>query len=155
MIRVVLLKSGPERAIGLIGMRPIPPGTLFVFPDVAPGTIFHSRGVLEPFDIAFLDEDGRPILITEIIPPDGLIAAPPGTRTVVEAKRGTLRGFSGFSGNTNEELPSKFAFPIVTAVVGLTLMIIGFKKRREVLGAVLLGVGGSIFGISLRSIIRS
>jgi uncharacterized membrane protein (UPF0127 family) len=94
MIRVVLLKRRKEKERGLIGMSPIPDDTYFVFQDVRPGTYFHSRGVLEPFDIAFLDRMGRPILITQIVPPDGLIAAPPGTATVVEAKAGLLRGFS-------------------------------------------------------------
>jgi hypothetical protein len=61
MIRVVLLKRRKEKERGLIGMSPIPDDTYFVFQDVRPGTYFHSRGVLEPFDIAFLDRMGRPI----------------------------------------------------------------------------------------------
>lgn len=153
MINVVLLKGQREKTLGLIGMSPIPSDTYFVFPNVRPGTYFHSRGVLEPFDIAFLDGTGRPIQITEIVPPDGLIAAPPGTVTVVEAKSGSLRGFRGMPG-LGQEGPaaspsgaSTTAFHLVLALVGAGVATIGYANRKKTFGVGALVVGGAVAAI--------
>lgn len=154
MINVVLLKGQREKETGLIGMSPIPDDTYFVFPHVRPGTYFHSRGVLEPFDIAFLDGTGRPILVAQVVPPDGLIAAPPGTATVIEAKAGTLHGFSGLgqegSANPPKETPTT-ALYLVVALVGGGVGAIGYKNRDKIIGvcALVTGVLTAVFGTTL------
>lgn len=159
MINVVLLKGDREKHIGLMGMRPIPPKTLFVFPNVKPGTYFHSRGVYEPFDIAFLDSVGEPIEITEIVPPDGLIAAPPGTCTVVEAKAGTLSGFRGLrglSGLSNlTDAASIIALTVITAVVGVTMGYYGYRMHKKPIGAFLLGAGSSVAAASITILLEN
>jgi len=156
MIHVVLLKGDREKEIGLMGMRPIPTKTLFVFPNVRPGTLFHSRGVYEPFDIAFLDGNGNPIEITEIIPPDGLIAAPPGTMTVVEAKAGTLVGFRGFHGLSSlKGAAADLALPIITAIVGSVMGYAGYKMRGKPVGSFLLGSGSIVVAVSIVVLLRN
>jgi uncharacterized membrane protein (UPF0127 family) len=86
----VMLRTPAQKAKGLIGMSPIPSKVLFVFPDIGPGMTFHSRGVLEPFDIVFLDRSGVIIDAKRVTPSGGLATAPPGTRSAVEAKAGTF-----------------------------------------------------------------
>jgi hypothetical protein len=154
MINVVLLNGLREKSIGLIGMSPIPPDTFFVFNNVKPGQVFHSRGVLEPFDIAFLNEVGDPISINEIVPPDGLIAAPLGTCTAVEAKAGYLRNFRGLGhdptpDSKNADLARRIAFPVVIMLIGSIIGYMGFQKRGTALGEVLLGAGGSVAAASV------
>ncbi len=89
-MNVVVFKTNREKQKGLIGMSPIPADTVFVFPGTRAGGWFHSRGVLEPFDIAFLDADKRVLKIDRVYPPRGLAQAPPGTKTAVEGRPGIL-----------------------------------------------------------------
>jgi hypothetical protein len=159
MINVVLLNGVREKSLGLIGMSPIPPDTFFVFNNVKPGTFFHSRGVLESFDIAFLNEAGKPILITEIVPPDGLIAAPLGTCTVIESKAGYLRDFKGLgdgslSDSKNADLARNVSFPIVILLIGALIGYMGFQKRGTAFGEILLGTGGSVAAVAVVFIVH-
>ena len=85
-----MLRSRAEQAQGLIGMSPIPRDTVFVFPGIQPGALFHSSGVLEPFELAFLASDGHPITLRTIIPPRGIQRAPEGTVRAVESAVGVL-----------------------------------------------------------------
>jgi hypothetical protein len=158
MRNVVVLKGAREKSIGLIGMSPIPPDTYFVFEDVRPGTLFHSEGVLEPFDIAFLDNAGKPILITEVIPPDGLIAAPLGTRKVVESKAGYLRGLMGMGSTDpdNADIAKDIALPVVGALVGIG--VISYAATSVMGGVVrrlLIGAGGAVTLAAIIPIIRA
>lgn len=90
MPKTIVLRSLEEQAQGLIGMKPIPADTFFVFPNVRPGTIFHSRGVLESFDIAFIDAWGRTIFTKTIMPPHEVVTVPQGAVTAVEARAGGI-----------------------------------------------------------------
>lgn len=90
--RVVVLRTDQEKTVGLIGMRPVPPETVFVFADVREGTLFHALGVLEPFDLVFVDPLQRVLLSRRMTPGvDGLVA-PPGTAQAWESKAGVLLG---------------------------------------------------------------
>lgn len=156
MRNVVVLKGDREKSIGLIGMSPIPPDTFFVFEDVRPGTLFHSRGVLEPFDIAFLDNHGTPLVITEVVPPDGLIAAPLGTHKVVESKAGYLRGLMGMGADPNhEEIAKAAALPIMGALIGTGIVTISaYTVKHPILKRLLIGAGGVLSIISISALIR-
>jgi uncharacterized membrane protein (UPF0127 family) len=90
-MRIIELHSLKDKARGLIGMNPIPDDTAFVFSHVLPGQVFHSRGVLEPFEIQFRGKDGRVLSRSTITPPHGTATAPPGTDHVVETKLGAFQ----------------------------------------------------------------
>lgn len=89
-MRVVVFNTPEEKAMGLQYQYPIPPNTLFVFPDIPPGAVFHSRNVREPFDLAFLSYDNTVLYASTIKPEDEIAVAPAGTWTAVEARAGWL-----------------------------------------------------------------
>lgn len=87
---IVLFGTPEARAKGLQHMKPIPPATLFVFPEVAPGTFFHSRNVLEDFDLSFLTARGEVIDTWTMEPPRAVVQAPEHASLAVEAGSGVL-----------------------------------------------------------------
>ncbi len=89
-MRIVVLRTLAEQTLGLQHMAEIPDGTLFVFPGVPPGGVFHARNVPGPFDIMFLSADYRLLKKETVRPPDGSATAPPGTAIVIEARAGLL-----------------------------------------------------------------
>ena len=89
-ITVINLKTPEEKARGLQGMSQIAEDTLWIFHDVNPGIVFHSRNVPEPFDIAFLDASGRVLEVHTVEPPRGTIQAPERTSMVLESKEGEM-----------------------------------------------------------------
>lgn len=92
-MRVVIFNSQDEQAIGLQYRRYIEPDTLFVFPFIQAGSVFHSRNVPEPFDLAFLAHDRTVLWKGVIVPTDEVAPAPHGTAMALEAKRGWLSAF--------------------------------------------------------------
>ena len=156
MRNVVVLKGDREKSIGLIGMSPIPPDTYFIFENVLPGTLFHSRGVLEPFDIAFLDGRGRPLLVTEIMPPDGVITAPLGTQKVVESKAGYLHGLRGMGNMTPDtsEVAKVLAGPLVFLLIGGGIVYFGHQRKNTASGHVFMWAGTGMAIISAIAGIR-
>ena len=154
MIEVVVLKGPGEQAQGLIGMKPIPEKTFFVFPNIRPNTYFHSRGVLEKFDIVFIDRNGNPLLVKTIVPPDGIVKAPLGTDTVIEAKAGTFHG-TGLGDAATCVMPFDvgFLFPTVVIATGVGLGIWGFKKKTA-WGPIALGAGGSMIAAGLVIVVQ-
>lgn len=97
MIDVVFLETPADYHTGLQGLKPIPARTLFLFPRISAGQTFHSQGVLEPFEIFFLNRHGRIMSSWTVEPPDGVIETPPGTTMVVEGREGTHYEF-GYDG---------------------------------------------------------
>lgn len=95
---VVVFQTPAEKARGLQWRPVIEPNALFVFPEVGPGDVFHSQNVPEPFDIAFLDAGGRVLKRTLVKPPDGLVEAPEGTASALEAKAGRMEGWGMMEG---------------------------------------------------------
>jgi uncharacterized membrane protein (UPF0127 family) len=64
--------------------------TLWVFKDIGFGDYFHSQNVPEPFDIAFISEEGEVLLAGLMIPPDDLVQVPEGTAMAIESKAGNM-----------------------------------------------------------------
>ena len=92
-MRVVIFNSPDEQAIGLQYRRYIEPDTLFVFPFLRSGSVFHSRNVPERFDLAFLAPD-RTVLWKGVVTPTYEVApAPQGTTMALETKEGWLSAY--------------------------------------------------------------
>lgn len=90
MLRTVVLDTPEMRERGLQHAARVEPGTLWVFPSVREGDLFHSRNVPEPFDLAFLSVDRVVLSVGTVRPPSGTAAAPPRTALAVEARAGLL-----------------------------------------------------------------
>jgi uncharacterized membrane protein (UPF0127 family) len=92
-MKVVIYNSQEEQAIGLQFRKRIEADTLFVFPLIRAGSVFHSRNVAERFDLAFLAPD-RTVLWKGVITPTlETAAAPKGATMALEAKEGWLSAF--------------------------------------------------------------
>lgn len=90
-MRFLVFRTPEEQALGLQFRPVIEDDTIFIFPGVRPGAVFHSRNVREPFDIAFLSVDYR-VLASETVEPQlGTAVAPAGTARVIESRAGLLR----------------------------------------------------------------
>ena len=73
---------------GLQHLPWIPDQTVYLFPNTYEGSIFHSQNVAEPFDIAFIAEDGTVLDVVQMVPPKALARAPEGSVMAVETKAG-------------------------------------------------------------------
>lgn len=160
MIDIVLFKGPREQAKGLIGMSPIPDKTFFVFPGVRAGTLFHSRGVLEPFDIAFANRDGKILKFKRVIPPHGTAVAPPGTDRVVETKAGGLVRLAA------ESSPIQFSdlgdisrtdvmYSGALLLAGIGLGYYGYSQHKGPARVIVLGAAGSIAAVALTHIFKN
>jgi len=89
-VRVIFFETPEEQAAGLQYRPTIEPDTIFVFPLIKSGAVFHSRNVREPFDLAFLSYDNTVLYLDTITPEAGIAVAPQGTWTAVEARAGWL-----------------------------------------------------------------
>lgn len=89
-MQVHIFRTLEDQAVGLQHRSPIEADTLFVFPLVYPGLMFHSRNVKEPFDLAFLSCDFVVLRRSTIRPEEGTDVAPEGTFMAVESKAGKL-----------------------------------------------------------------
>ncbi len=89
-MRVVFFETPEEQAEGLQHRPFIEPDTIFIFPLIKAGAVFHSRNVKEPFDLAFLGYDNTVLYLDTIKPEAGIAVAPQGTWTAVEARAGWL-----------------------------------------------------------------
>jgi uncharacterized membrane protein (UPF0127 family) len=91
----VFFRTPEEQRIGLIGMKPIPSNTLFYFPGISEGAVFHSTGVSENFDLAFCDASGKCLSVLTMTPPFMTAVAPSGTSIGIESEAGMLRKIFG------------------------------------------------------------
>lgn len=89
-LNVIVFSTDEQKAQGLQGMKELPERTLYVFPGMNGGAVFHSRNVVEPFDISFLDGNGEVLERTTMVPPRATMACPDGTLVVVESKENEL-----------------------------------------------------------------
>jgi uncharacterized membrane protein (UPF0127 family) len=89
-MNVVLFETAAEQAEGLQHRPFIEPDTLFVFPFIKPGTVFHSRNVREPFDLAFLSYGNVVLEKRTIQPTEEVAVAPEGTWTAIESRAGWM-----------------------------------------------------------------
>lgn len=85
-MKIVVFRTAEEQARGLRGMRPIPEATLFVFPGIKPGTRFTAEGVLEAFDVDFLDADYTILSTWQLDPGNDVVAAPARCALAVESR---------------------------------------------------------------------
>lgn len=99
-MRVVIFDTPDLMERGLQHRRPIEDQTLFVFPLVRPGTVFHSRNVLEPFDLAFISEEREVLVVRTIQPQIEILAAPPRSHMAIESKGGRLARWGFLPGLT-------------------------------------------------------
>jgi len=77
--------------MGLQYRQYIEPGTLFVFPLINEGALFHSRNVREDFDLAFIAEDFTVLAKRTIHPELETMEAPRRTFMALESKAGEMR----------------------------------------------------------------
>lgn len=89
-MKFIVFRTLEEQALGLQHRPVIEDNTIFIFPSIAPGTVFHSRNVREPFDIAFLDKTYSVLAKRTMIPEADKFAAPAGTALAIEACAGLL-----------------------------------------------------------------
>lgn len=147
----VVLRNPHERAKGLIGMKPIPKDTLYIFPDLKPGTYFHSRGVLEPFEIVFVNKEGTRTAVHKITPPDGGVDAPEWATVAVEAVPGTfpcLKAGDGFRG-LDDAKDKPYLIPLLAVMAGAIVAGIGWKNHKNGYGTIAIGVGSSMVATGL------
>lgn len=90
MIDIIVFETPYEQTKGLQYRKEIEDDTLFVFPEVLEGTLFHSRNVQEPFEIAFITRDQYILEVWTIFPQEHTIRAPKGTSMAVESKVGVM-----------------------------------------------------------------
>lgn len=88
--KTIVLETREQQALGLQHLPMIPLDTVFKFPRIPAGTVFHSRNVPEPFEIWFVSAGGTILKKAIITPPLETIEAPPGTSCVYEARPGVL-----------------------------------------------------------------
>lgn len=89
-MKTVVFETREQQRLGLQHLPLIPDDTIFKFPGIPAGTVFHSRNVPEPFEIWFVSAAGAILKKAIITPPLETIEAPPGTSTVYEARPGVL-----------------------------------------------------------------
>lgn len=89
-VRFIIFDSEEEQAKGLQYRQYVEAGTLFIFPRVHPGSLFHSRNVREDFDLAFVGEDLTILAKATIHPQAETMTAPEGTFMALESKAGEM-----------------------------------------------------------------
>lgn len=82
------MKTPAEKMRGLQHLPWVPDQTIYVFPEVYEGDVFHSQNVAEPFDIAFIDAADRVLEVRRMHPPMDRVTAPEGSMTAIETKAG-------------------------------------------------------------------
>jgi uncharacterized membrane protein (UPF0127 family) len=99
-MRFIIFETPEEKAQGLQHMPWIDDQTVYLFPDTYGGTVFHSQNVQEPFDIAFVGEDGTVLDLVRMQPPRALVQAPEGSVMAVETKAGRCAMWGILPGET-------------------------------------------------------
>lgn len=89
-MNIVTFDTWERQAEGLQHRNPIEEATIFVFPLVEHGMLFHSQNVLEPFDLAFLSPDHTVLFMKTITPPHEAVLAPEDSFMAIESKAGYL-----------------------------------------------------------------
>lgn len=99
-MRIVTFETPQEKMHGLQHLYWIEDQTIYVFPHVYGGDIFHSRNVPEPFDIAFIGEDHKVLDLRTMYPEDDLAQAPEGSVMAIETKGGRCAVWGILPGST-------------------------------------------------------
>jgi uncharacterized membrane protein (UPF0127 family) len=89
-MRIEIFDTPQKQEEGLQYRPSIEGDTVFIFPLIAAGSLFHSRNVREPFDLAFISKEGEVLLVRTITPPEETMVAPEGTWMAMESEAGLL-----------------------------------------------------------------
>lgn len=95
--RTGVAESPWSRLVGLLGRSGLPLGEGLL---LAPASSIHTFFMRFPIDIAFLDQNGRVLKAAAAVPPFRIVAAPRGTRSVLELPAGTLAASRTAAGDT-------------------------------------------------------
>lgn len=90
-MEIVRFETPDQQALGLQWLPSIQPDTLYWFPRILPGFVFHSQNVPEPFEIAFFSTEGYLLSIVLMNPPDSKAIAPPKSSFAMEARPGVIK----------------------------------------------------------------
>ena len=89
-MRFVVLRAPEDQERGLQRIPRVDADTLYVFPGVQGGAVFHSRNVPEPFDLAFLSGDWVVLWKGTLVPQADTAVAPLGTALALESRAGMM-----------------------------------------------------------------
>jgi uncharacterized membrane protein (UPF0127 family) len=92
-MKVKILLTKAEQSVGLQYLPMIPGDTIYIFVSPSLGGYFHSRNVIGPFDLVFLSSSRQVLFQRTMIPPNDIVATPPGAAWALEAKPGVLQRF--------------------------------------------------------------
>lgn len=88
MPKIVICDTPEKQLRGVMGNKEFPKDTLYVFPNVHSGSMFHMSTVPFSLDIAFIDESGAILDVITMEAQYGKAKAPPRTAKAVEAPVG-------------------------------------------------------------------
>lgn len=93
MPKVIVCDTAEKQLRGVMGNKEFPKDTLYVFPNVRAGSVFHMATVPFSLDIAFLDEDDKLLGVVTMPAEYGKAKAPPKTAKAIEAPVGYFDTF--------------------------------------------------------------
>lgn len=99
-MKLHIFETEEAQAEGLQFLPRADPDTLYVFPEVDAGSVFHSKNVSEPFEIAFLSLDYLTLSVTLMAPPHATVQAPKRTAMAFEAVPGRFARWGVVPGKT-------------------------------------------------------
>lgn len=92
-MKVVIFDTVEKQVQGLQHKTYVERNTLFIFPLIEQGVLFHSQNVPEDFDIAFLDKDFNILQQETLKPPTATTRAPAGTFMAMESRGGAMKAW--------------------------------------------------------------
>jgi len=93
MTKMVICDTLEKQLRGVMGNKEFPKDTLYLFPNVVAGSLFHMATVPFSLDIAFLDEDNTLLDVVTMPAEYGKAKAPVRTAKAVEAPVGYFEKF--------------------------------------------------------------
>ena len=100
MPKLVVCDTIEKQSKGVMGHRVFPKDTVYLFPEIDQGAMFHMATVPFALDIAFLDQNDKVLMVTTMPAEYGVAKAPKGT---VKA----LEGPVGFFDEYRDSVPLK------------------------------------------------
>jgi hypothetical protein len=99
-MKIHVFETLEDQEKGLQFLPHADPDTLYVFPAIESGSVFHSRNVSEPFEIAFLSLGYLTLSVTFMTPPHTMVKAPKRTAMAFEAVPGRFARWGVVPGKT-------------------------------------------------------
>jgi uncharacterized membrane protein (UPF0127 family) len=90
-MQTIVFGTKEQQALGLQWLPSIQGDTLYKFPRISPGAVFHSENVAEPFEIAFFSSEGYLLEMVLMIPDGSVAIAPARTSFAIEARPGVIQ----------------------------------------------------------------